>query len=665
MNSFQRFAKGFVCLALYFSLVTTAQAGFLYVLNDDPAGSRIYGFNVNETTGALTALTGFPVITGGTGAAGAVSERMAIDHINNRVYVINDGSDTVSAYSINTTTGALTALPFSPLAIGTGTWNSIAVHPSGSPLIIGNGTTGGGAASFNITATTATAAAGSPFLLGAATAFSNTFSRDGNYYYVGGNTGNTIAGFSVNPTTGVLTALTGSPFDTGGANPVAHAVDNAGRLYVFNATPLGPRVFTTSSGIPTAVTGNPFPAGGLTQRRFSLVHPNGNFLIVAGNTGNNVGVFQIAGSGAGTTLTSVIGSPFATSGTTANVIALNQAGTFLFTANRLSRNLTTFSVNTTTGQLTSLVVQPSNTLGTAGFLNGMAYLPDSTVLPAPALFDFDGDAKTDFSVFRNGNWFIQRSTAGFSSVSFGVNTDRVVSADYDGDGKADIAVWRSSAFADFFILQSATNTVRARKFGQTGDLPTVVGDWDGDGRADLAVYRNGASAGAQSFFFILTLSAGGAETFIPIPWGVNGDKPVNGDFDGDGKLDAAVFRPSDGNWYIRQSSNGAFRVEQWGLGTDRLVPADYDNDGKTDLAVFRNGSWFIRNSSNNQIVSTQFGTGTDVIVQGDWDGDGRDDISVWRPSDGNWYRINSGNGSFSAFQFGQNNDAAVPSAYLP
>ena len=323
-------------------------------MNDNTAGDNVYGFQVNEGTGALTALTGFPVAAG-AGGTGLVSERMVIDSLNLRLYVINDGSDSVSAYSINPVTGAISPLPFSPILLGAGTWNTIAVHASGSPLIVSDGATGGGVMSYNITPATATLAPGSPFPVGALTAFSSVFSRDGNYFYVGGNTGTAVAGFSVNPATGVLTTLAGSPFTTGAANPLAYAMDSAGRFFTTNSTN-EVRVFTSSSGVLSPVTGNPFPTG-MTQRRFGIIHPNQNFYILAGNTNNTVGVFQISGSGAATTVAPVSGSPFATGGTTANALAINQAGNFLYVANRLSRNITTFSVNTGTGALTSLGVQ--------------------------------------------------------------------------------------------------------------------------------------------------------------------------------------------------------------------------------------------------------------------------------------------------------------------
>ena len=175
---------------------------------------------------------------------------------------------------------------------------------TGSPLIVGNGSStigGGGVRSFVITATTAIPVAGNPFPTTGTTAFSSEFSQNGNYYYVGGNTGNGISGFEVNASTGVLTPLAGSPFDTGAGNPLAYAIDSSGRMFTMNTTD-DIRAFTSSNGILSPVTGNPFPPSGLTQRRFGIVHPNQNFYMIAGNSGNNVGVFRISGKRRGTRL---------------------------------------------------------------------------------------------------------------------------------------------------------------------------------------------------------------------------------------------------------------------------------------------------------------------------------------------------------------------------
>ena len=291
------------------------------------------------------------------------------------------------------------------------------------------------------------------------------------------------------------------------------------------------------------------------------------------------------------------------------------------------------------------------------------YQSGAPIAPRPHQFDFDGDGRDDPAVFRPSerNWYIQRSTSGFLAFQFGLATDKLTPADYDGDGKSDIAVWREAAQSTFFVFQSATNTVRTDNFGITGDLPSVVGDWDGDGKADPAVYRNGANAGEQSFFFYRGSlnNPNGNITFVP--WGTSGDKAVRGDFDGDGKIDPAVFRPSNRVWFVRRSSDNSLQAVNWGLATDKLMPGDYDGDGKTDFAVFRPSEtvWYILQSSNNQPRFQQWGLATDLLVPGDYDGDNKTDIAVFRPSSGLWFVIRSTDGGANIFQWGISTDIVV------
>lgn len=102
------------------------------------------------------------------------------------------------------------------------------------------------------------------------------------------------------------------------------------------------------------------------------------------------------------------------------------------------------------------------------------------------------------------------------------------------------------------------------------------------------------------------------------------------DFDGDGRTDIAVFRPSEGNWYIFQSSNNTAQTIRWGLENDILVAADYDGDRKTDVAIVRDDVWYILQSTNNAARIEHFGTsGFDIHVPADYDGDGRADFAVY------------------------------------
>jgi uncharacterized delta-60 repeat protein len=307
-------------------------------------------------------------------------------------------------------------------------------------------------------------------------------------------------------------------------------------------------------------------------------------------------------------------------------------------------------------RVSSLRCENGPRLFAAGFSNsGATFI--KFLLNGSREFDFDSDAKSDVSVFRplNGAWFLLRSTAGFSGMTFGLSTDKIAPVDFDGDGKTDVAVYRPGT-STWYWLNSSTETLSAVQFGAAEDLPTAA-DYDGDGRADVSVFRP-----SNGVWYRLNSSNG---SFTAVQFGASEDKPTIGDYDGDGHADVAVFRPSAGAWYRLNSSNAAFVGVSFGLSSDVITPADFDGDGKTDVAVYRpsSGTWFSISSSNGALVATPFGTSEDIPTAADFDGDGRADVALFRPSNGVWYRLNSGNGSFFAVQFGANGDRPTPAAF--
>ena len=306
---------------------------------------------------------------------------------------------------------------------------------------------------------------------------------------------------------------------------------------------------------------------------------------------------------------------------------------------------------------------PVSTNATIGFYKtgapiNVAVQGPSSAVAIKSRADFDGDGKTDLSVFRpsEGNWYLQRSTAGFAVVNLGVASDTIVPGDWDGDGKADAAVFRPNATpgnADFYILNSGNNTVTTREWGTTGDT-AQVGDYDGDGKTDAAVFRSSNNT------WYISNSGGGSLTTV---FGASGDVPVTADYNGDGKTDIAIFRPSSNQWWI-SNSGGGVTTATFGATSDQPVPADYDGDNKDDIAIYRpaSGQWWILNSSTNVATASAFGNSTDIPVPGDYDGDGKDDRAIYR--NGQWWLDRSTSGVTVA-AFGLSSDIAIPKRYIP
>lgn len=367
-----------------------APAGdLLYALVSVPAPgtNRIYGFRADPATGALAALPGFPVSSGGSGTLEPSSRQISFDPARRRLYVLNGGSDSLSVFEVSLTTGALAPLPWSPLALGarlpSTAWNCVAAHPSGSPVLVAR--SDGQIASYRVDAAGAAPTPGSPFSAGAARPYSCAFSPDGSYFYAGGNTGGDpddrrVAGFAVSGATGALTALPGSPFDAGSDFPAPAGVDAAGRLFVASLFADELRAFTTSGGVPGGVSGNPFSSG-LLEVVAGALHPAG-YLVLADRIetepvdNGQVGVYRVSGGGAATTLSPVAGSPF-DAGTEDSdalgtwALAISHGGSHLYAANAYSRNITAFSFDPATGALSGRSVQPPDTLGASGLLTGL------------------------------------------------------------------------------------------------------------------------------------------------------------------------------------------------------------------------------------------------------------------------------------------------------
>lgn len=282
------------------------------------------------------------------------------------------------------------------------------------------------------------------------------------------------------------------------------------------------------------------------------------------------------------------------------------------------------------------------------------------IIGAKTSADFDGDRRTDISLFRPSDrtWYMLKSSNGaFFAQQFGLAADIPVPEDYDGDNTTDIAVFRPSE-GNWYRLNSSTNAFVGFHWGLNGDVP-AAGDYDGDNIADPMVFRP-----SDSTWYSLRSTTGG---FQAQQFGLAGDRPTPGDFDGDGKTDIGVWRDTDGVWYRLNSSNGAFFAFQFGTLGDIPAQGDFDGDGKSDTAVFRpsTGVWYELRSADSSFFAQQFGSNNDIPVAGDYDGDAKSDLAVFRPSDGTWYMLRSSNGAFQAQAFGTNGDRPAPAYDMP
>jgi hypothetical protein len=270
----------------------------------------------------------------------------------------------------------------------------------------------------------------------------------------------------------------------------------------------------------------------------------------------------------------------------------------------------------------------------------------------------------DLAIWRptTGQWWVMGGPGSSQTIQgWGTNGDIPVPGDYDGDGKTDFSIFRPSN-SQWYIVYSGSNTFPPPfAFGVSGDKPAQA-DYDGDGRTDAAVFRP-----SNNNWYVLGTTNG----FYYSTWGETNDVPVSADYDGDGRADIAVWRGSNKTFYSVNSSNGNWQVIPFSQSSTQPVCGDYDGDGKADFAIRSGANWIIRNSATPATpVTIPWQLATDTPVPNDYDGDGKCDIAVWRPANspaqtdaGNWFIRQSATNTLRQQAWGQPGDIPVPAFY--
>ncbi len=289
----------------------------VYVTNN--GDNTISVFRIDTSTGALSVTS-----SAATGTAGPQGLAVAAGKF---LFAGSNGTG-VSGYTINSSDGVLTMMGSSPFVVGNQP-RAIAVDPSGKFLYVAN------TADLSIGGFTIDAASGvlSPIpgtpLPAGGTPLDIKVDVTGKFVYAAlGSAG--IVGFTINSSTGALTQIGSGPLAAyAGGLPNSLAVEKTGRYLYATDGVNGVEVFgiNATTGALTALTLSPIAAQ--SNRSAAATDPSGTFLYVANRDANNVSAYAILGNGL---LSEISGSPFA-AGTQPQAIGVGPTGTFVYVAN--------------------------------------------------------------------------------------------------------------------------------------------------------------------------------------------------------------------------------------------------------------------------------------------------------------------------------------------
>jgi 6-phosphogluconolactonase (cycloisomerase 2 family) len=322
-----------------------AAAQYAWVANE--GSNNLSAFAIDSSTGTLTPVTGSPFTSNGT-----TPTSIAVDPNGAYAYVANTGSDNVSVYAIDETTGVLTAASFTTAADRGPV--AVIVDPSDSFVYVANQTANDVSAyTIDSSTGTLTAIAGSPFAVGAGPIALQT-DPGGNYLYVVNYTDGTVSVFAIDSATGVLTTVAGSPFAAGrGATSIA--IDATG-VYAYVANTLDKTIsafsITADVGSLVDVSGSPFSSGSAVEAvALGPIAYTGSPALYAANatTVNDVATYGIGSSGELGAAGANVGA-----GALPDFAIVDPGGAFLYVANYDSNDISVYSIDSSSGVLTAV-----------------------------------------------------------------------------------------------------------------------------------------------------------------------------------------------------------------------------------------------------------------------------------------------------------------------
>jgi hypothetical protein len=239
----------------------------------------------------------------------------------------------------------------------------------------------------------------------------------------------------------------------------------------------------------------------------------------------------------------------------------------------------------------------------------------------------------------------------------------------------DVAAWGNTRTdgSEWTLADREGRVISRRHFGRRHGT-AVTGDFNGDGITELGVFIDG------QWFIDINGNGQWDAGDLWIKLGHDGDLPVTGDWDGDGKIDVAIFGPAWpgdpravaaepglpdvanrrteamknvppreedatlGRRQLKLTSTGTLRTDvidhvfHFGTAGDHPVTGDWNGDGVKTIGIYRNGTWRLDVDGDGRWsegdVVARFGNSQAVPIVGDWDGNGVDQMGIFK--NGQW-----------------------------